>query len=150
MSTENTHEEEAPVEIQIAVETVEEVVPAVVADAVEVVEAPAVVEVAKPAAVVEDRSAVVSGADKDEVLLAACIYKNPRARKSLSIHHLQRRLAALGYAEAYADKDGWYGDLTKNAVTAFQTDNGLEVTGLADAETLHAIFDGDGNVTVVA
>lgn len=146
MNTENTHEEEAPVETQPAVESVEEVI-SDAASAVE--ELKAEVKVARPA-VIEDRSAVVSGADKDEVLLTSCVYKNSRARKSLSIHHLQRRLAVLGYADAYADKDGWYGDLTKNAVAAFQSSCGIEATGFVDAATLHAIFDGDTNVIVIA
>lgn len=91
---------------------------------------------------------VVSGADKDEVHLKQCVYKNPYARKSLTIHHLQRRLAELGYDEAAADRDGWYGDLTKAAVAAYQKDNKLDGNGVMNAKTFEAVFAGDPNVRV--
>jgi peptidoglycan hydrolase-like protein with peptidoglycan-binding domain len=91
---------------------------------------------------------VVSGADKDEVHLKQCVYKNPYARKSLTIHHLQRRLAELGYDEAAADRDGWYGDLTKAAVAAYQKDNKLDGNGVMNAKTFETIFAGDPNVRV--
>ena len=96
-----------------------------------------------------ERSAVVSGADKDEVRLSACVYKNMYARKSLSVHHLQRRLAVLGYNNAAADKDGWYGDLTHAAVASFQADKNLDGAGHMNAATLEAIFAGDPYCTVV-
>lgn len=93
--------------------------------------------------------AVVSGGDKDDVFLANCVYKNVYARKSLTVHHVQRRLVDLGYKEAYADKDGWLGDLTKLAITNFQKDSGLNATGKMDAVTFTKLFDGDDNVNVV-
>ena len=100
---------------------------------------------------VEDTEAahVVGLGDKDEVLLAQCVYKNMYARKSLTVHHLQRRLAELGYGDASADLDGWYGDLTKESVRQYQGDNNLEATGVMDAETFKRIFKGDPNVMVV-
>ena len=101
---------------------------------------------AKPKA--SSRSAVVSGEAKDEVFLANCVYKNVYARKSLTVHHLQRRLVELGYKEAYADKDGWLGDLTKLAITNFQKDKGLNATGQVDADTFKKIFEGDSNVNI--
>jgi hypothetical protein len=91
----------------------------------------------------------VSGNDVDEVLLANCIYKNVFARKSLSVHHLQRRLIELGFKEADADKDGWLGDETVAAIKKFQASKGLDVTGSVDATTLTKIFEGDHNVHVV-
>jgi peptidoglycan hydrolase-like protein with peptidoglycan-binding domain len=91
---------------------------------------------------------VVSGKDKDDVFLKQAVFKNPRARKSLTVHHLQRRLAELGYSDAAADRDGWYGDLTKLAVQAYQKDNRIEPTGLMNAKTLEGIFNGDPNVRV--
>ena len=93
--------------------------------------------------------AAVSGAEKDEVFLANCVYKNVYARKSLSVHHVQRRLVELGYKEAYADKDGWLGDLTKLAITNFQKDKGLNASGSMDADTITKLFEGDNNVIVV-
>lgn len=91
----------------------------------------------------------VSGNDVDEVLLANCIYKNVFARKSLSVHHLQRRLIELGFKDADADKDGWLGDETVAAIKKFQASKGLDVTGSVDATTLTKIFEGDHNVQVV-
>jgi peptidoglycan hydrolase-like protein with peptidoglycan-binding domain len=93
--------------------------------------------------------AVVGTGERDDVLLSRCVFKSKVTRKSLSVHHLQRRLAELGYPDAGTDKDGWYGDLTRLAVSQFQTDRNLDGDGLVDAATLAAIFDGDQNVTVV-
>jgi peptidoglycan hydrolase-like protein with peptidoglycan-binding domain len=133
METENTPEEiNAATEIEVSAEEV-------VAQEV----------VAETKAVRAERSAVVSGADKDEVLLSACVYRNVYARKSLSVHHLQRRLAALGYNNADADKDGWYGDLTRDAVASFQADKNLKGDGHMNAATLEAIFAGDPYCIVV-
>lgn len=110
-----------------------------------VVEAPAVIEVPVPSA----PKAAVSGADTDEVYLANCVYKNTAARKSLTVHHLQRRLAELGYNEAMTDKDGWLGDETKTAIEKFQKDKGFEPNGMIDEATFIAIFKGDMNVVPI-
>jgi peptidoglycan hydrolase-like protein with peptidoglycan-binding domain len=91
---------------------------------------------------------VIGSADTDTVYLDKCVYKNMYAKKSLTVHHLQRRLNELGYTDAYSDKDGWYGDLTKSAVASFQAANNLEGDGLMNAATFSAIFAGDANVTV--
>lgn len=93
--------------------------------------------------------AVVSNKDVDDVVLANIIYKNLYARKSLSVHHLQRRLSELGYVDAVKDKDGYYGDHTKSAVAKFQTENKLEGEGMVNARTLLILFTGDPNVNVV-
>lgn len=124
----------------------------------ETVEAPIEVEeitapvsptpVTKPAAH-SNPSAVVGTGTRDDVLLSRCVFKSAATRKSLSVHHLQRRLAELGYPDAGSDKDGWYGDLTRMAVGFFQADRKLAGDGIVDAATLAAIFDGDSNVTVV-
>ena len=94
-------------------------------------------------------SEAVSGEDVDNVLLANCVYKNIYARKSLTVHHLQRRLIELGYKDADADKDGWLGDETVSAISKFQADKGLEATGLVDADTFIKIFEGDVHVNVI-
>lgn len=114
--------------------------------------APAPAPKAKAKVREEDTEAthVVGLGDKDEVILAQCVYKNIYARKSLTVHHLQRRLAELGYGDASADLDGWYGDLTKESVRQYQGDNNLEATGVMNADTLKRIFNGDPNVLVVA
>jgi hypothetical protein len=94
-------------------------------------------------------SQAVSGDDVDDVMLANCVYKNVYARKSLTVHHLQRRLIELGYKDADADKDGWLGDETVASIKEFQADKGMDVTGSVDADTFTKIFEGDVHVRVV-
>ena len=91
--------------------------------------------------------AVIGNADSDEVFLSKCVYKNKYARKSLTVHHLQRRLTELGYRNAVSDRDGWYGDLTALDVAAFQAANALDGEGQMNAATFEAVFAGDHNVT---
>lgn len=109
-----------------------------------VVAAPAVSQDAPPSAY-----AVVSGEDQDPVYLKRCVYKDLTRKKSLSVHHVQRRLAEWGYPNANLDKDGYYGDHTVAAVQQFQNDHGLEGDGMMNSSTLKAIFSGDPNVRVV-
>jgi len=100
--------------------------------------------VAKPA-----EKHVVGTGDTDDVYLAKCVYKNIYERKSLTIHHLQRRLEELGYKDVIGDRDGWLGELTMISVEKFQQDKGLAATGKVDADTFMKIFEGDTNVNVV-
>lgn len=135
------------VEEPVVVEAVEPVIEAVVEEPQPVIpaqpEQPVVVEpVAQPVAGI-----AVSGNDVDEVYLAKCVYKNKFERKSLTIHHLQRRLDELGYPDAGSDKDGYLGDLTQLAIEKFQEANGLPV-GKIDAATFEKIFQGDPHVRV--
>ena len=132
----------APAPIEEAPAPVEVIEPEPVAVAAPVLEEP------KPAKPKASSRHVVGNGEKDEVFLSNCVYKNKFARKSLTVHHLQRRLSELGYNEAYADRDGWLGDLTKLAVTKFQSDKGLKATGDVDADTFTKIFEGDNNVEV--
>jgi hypothetical protein len=94
-------------------------------------------------------SQAVSGDDVDDVVLSNCVYKNVYARKSLTVHHLQRRLIELGYKDADADKDGWLGDETVASIKKFQADKGMDVTGSVDADTFIKIFEGDQHVNLV-
>jgi peptidoglycan hydrolase-like protein with peptidoglycan-binding domain len=121
-----------------------------VSDAGEAVEAPKTKK--KPAAPKRRPSPggqAVSGQDVDDVSLERIVFKNVFARKSMSVHHMQRRLAELGYADAYTDKDGWYGELTMMAVAAFQADEGIAGDGIANRATLDALFYDDPNVRVI-
>ena len=93
-------------------------------------------------------SHVVSGNETDNVLLSSCVYENMYACKSLTVHHLQRRLVELGHSAAGLDKDGYYGDLTRVAVAEFQAKEGFESTGVVDGPTMEAVFKGDPNVKV--
>jgi len=54
---------------------------------------------------------------------------------------IERRLAALGYMDAAADRS--FDDYAVNCLRAFQTDAELEVTGTADRATMDALFDGE-------
>lgn len=93
--------------------------------------------------------AVVGGGNVDDVFLSKIIYKNIYQKKSLSVHHVQRRLNERGYNKAYLDKDGFYGDLTKSAMEQFQKDNGIEGNGMPDLATLNLLFENDSNVRVM-
>lgn len=147
MDNENIEEvaaavEDVPAEEPVVV--VEEPTPA----PVEPEPAPVVVpvEVPQPEPVVAH--AAVTGA-MDEVYLSKCVYENKYERKSLTVHHLQRRLEELGYKDVVGDKDGWLGELTMMSVNKFQSDKGLEVTDKSiDSNTFSMIFAGDVNVNV--
>ena len=85
--------------------------------------------------------------ETDEVFTSRLVF-GATARKSLSVKHLQRRLAELGYPEAASDVDGYAGALTQSSVSKWQEANDFEV-GALTAEQAKAIFDNDSNVTVV-
>lgn len=152
-----SNEEVQPVEeVTPAVEAVVEEVHAVT-EAPAVVEAPAVEEAPAPAVKPRKKNAeavsgagiVVSGADADDVLLSKCVFKNKAARKSLSVHHVQRKLASLGYNDAATDKDGWYGDNTLLAVAAYQKACGIAGDGLMNAATLESLFADESFINVI-
>ena len=129
---------EVVVEVPVAVEPTPEPTPIAVEE-----------PKAKPAPAAKKNPAnIASGNNADDVYLANCIYKNKFARKSLTVHHLQRRLNELGYKDAYSDKDGWLGDLTRLAIESFQKDKGLNATGDVDADTFTKIFEGDPHVII--
>lgn len=150
-------------------EVVEEVVATPAEPVAEVVEVePVVEEEVKPSVTVNPKSkgampipaamvtlpepagpAVVSEGLVDPVHLSKAIYKNNLAKKSLTVHHLQRRLNELGYASAYGDKDGWYGDGTQIAIDLFRADQKIKATGQIDKDTFLAIFKNDPNVDPV-
>ena len=153
-------------EPELTPEVVEEVVATPAEPVVEVVEVePVVEEEIKPSVTVDTKSkgvmpipasmvalaepagpAVVSDGLVDPVFLSKAIYRNNLARKSLTVHHLQRRLNELGYSVAYGDKDGWYGDGTQMAIDSFRADKKIEATGQIDKDTFLAIFKNDPNV----
>lgn len=92
--------------------------------------------------------AVVSGKNQDDVHLSKAVYKNAARKRSLTVHHIQRRLVEWGYYDAYLDKDGFYGDKTHQSVIQFQDRVGILATGEMDAETMTKLFEGDTNVIV--
>lgn len=105
---------------------------------------------AKPKPKPREPYAVVGRGDTDEVLYSRAVpLERAKTRKSLTVHHLQRRLAELGYPEAGADLDGRWGALTGRAVAAWQKDAGHEATGDLTQEQFAEIFSDDINVTIV-
>lgn len=92
--------------------------------------------------------AVVGLGETDIVKVSSIVYRNEAARKSLSVHHLQRRLGELGYEDARKDKDGYFGPLTRRAVALFQEQNKLEPNGEVSLVTLKKLFKDDPNVDV--
>ena len=58
----------------------------------------------------------------------------------LNVYALQKRLKQMGYF--HGECTGSYGDLTQQAVTLFQRENGLEESGSADPATWVAIYSG--------
>lgn len=57
-----------------------------------------------------------------------------------NVHAMQQRLFDLGYIDDDENVTGYYGDITKTAVKAFQKNSGIEETGTADNKTLVALF----------
>lgn len=67
--------------------------------------------------------------------------KLSKGSKGEAVMKLQTRLTALGYMDSEIDGD--YGTKTKTAVQLFQKDAGLEVTGIADAQTQERLYAPD-------
>ena len=63
-----------------------------------------------------------------------------------AVRKVQKRLIKLGYLEGSADGD--YGNMTKNAVKAFQKRNGLSVTGSVNSKTLAKLNSSDAKKAV--
>jgi peptidoglycan hydrolase-like protein with peptidoglycan-binding domain len=59
--------------------------------------------------------------------------------KGKDVKHVQQSLLSLGYELPKYGADGIYGPETRMAVTAFQEDNGLSVTGTVGPKTWSAI-----------
>lgn len=104
---------------------------------------------AKPAASKIARNAVVGAGDTDSVMYSkARAPKGNESRKSLTVLHIQRRLAEEGFSEAASAPGGRYEALTTNAVRAYQTSITAEPTGTLTREQFADLFEGDHNVTV--
>lgn len=56
---------------------------------------------------------------------------------------MQQRLFDLGYVSDKENITGYYGEISKKAVTEFQKKNGIKETGIADNATLVKLFSSD-------
>ena len=87
------------------------------------------------------RALYSSNAAKSSSPVASVGVKLQQGSEGDAVRALQKRLKTLGYLKESAD--GSYGEKTKAAVLAFQTNNGLKATGIAGTDTLDAIYSQD-------
>ena len=73
---------------------------------------------------------------------AKMVHKSLFEHNSRSVGVTQIRLIELGYAQAGADKRGYLGDPTLEAIKEFAEDNGLEANDLTNEALVKAIFQG--------
>lgn len=104
---------------------------------------------AKPTTAPIARDAVVSGGETDPIFYSKAKVPGPtEGRKSLTVLHIQRRLAALGFTEAASSPGGRFDALTTSAVRRYQETLGDEVTGVLTRDQFEGLFKDDPNVTV--
>ena len=84
------------------------------------------------------RALYSSNAAKSSTPVASVGIKLQTGSEGESVRALQRRLRTLGYLSDSVD--GTYGEKTRAAVIAFQTNMGLTVDGIAGTDTLNAIY----------
>ena len=93
--------------------------------------------------------AVIGTGDTDPIAYSkAKVPGRTESRKSLTVLHLQRRLAEEGFAEAASAPGGRYETLTTRAVSQYQESIKAEPTGVLTREQFAKLFEGDPNVTV--
>lgn len=63
------------------------------------------------------------------------------------VRAVQKRLLALGYSLGSYGADGDFGNATKSAVRAFQSDNGLDADGIVGKQTWEALFGSEPEPT---
>lgn len=63
--------------------------------------------------------------------------------ENANVKAMQKRLYDLGYVEDADNVTGYYGDVSKKAVSDFQKKNGIKSTGNADNKTLVKMFEQD-------
>jgi len=93
--------------------------------------------------------AVTTSGDCDDIYLSKMIPNNIHAIRSLSVFHLQRRLADWG-CQCLDENEGFYGEGTINAVKKFQDMKGFDATGIVTYDMLVELFTGDNNVCLHA
>lgn len=92
--------------------------------------------------VVDPKSVPTVLTSGDRVSRAKLQYKNVFEHNSYSVVVTQTRLVELGYAEAGADKRGYFGDGTLTAISKFAKDQGLGQVDIQDEALVKAIFAG--------
>lgn len=76
-----------------------------------------------------------------EVKVSALTYSATR-KNSASVAALQSQLAVCGYSVVRADLSGWFHDNTREAVSQWQADQGLDVSGTCTYGDMEFLFHG--------
>jgi 3-oxoacyl-ACP reductase-like protein len=105
--------------------------------------APTPASISKPKRKPVPAAAPASAIGDVTVSMAALVY-HARSRNSASVAAVQDRLNELGHADARGDIRGWLSDGTVKALSDFQREIGLSVTGKADRDTVEALMKGTG------
>lgn len=87
--------------------------------------------------------AVVGGGKRDTVLATV----DAGSGKSLSVHHIQRRLAERGHSSVFRDRDGFWREGTTDALNDYVEAQKLD--GSDRLAVLKSLFENDDNVEVV-
>ena len=95
-------------------------------------------DAAQPASAGSPSASSDSAASDDSAEAQAALSEGARGE---AVEQLQARLIELGYLSGAAD--GIFGAQTQSAVALFQSLNGLDVTGVADARTTARMSDAD-------
>jgi peptidoglycan hydrolase-like protein with peptidoglycan-binding domain len=104
---------------------------------------------AKPAKRKIAHNAVVGGGDTDPIVYSKARVPGPtEGRKSLTVLHIQRRLADEGFPDAASAPGGRFEALTTRAVSLWQESRKEPATGVLTREQFEALFEGDPNVTL--
>ena len=94
------------------------------------------------------KDSVVGAGDTDTVAYSKARPPRPtEGRKSLTVLHIQRALAAEGIPAPAPS--GRYDNATRESVISYQARLGDEPTGLLTRDQFRALFEGDPNVTVL-
>ncbi|UVG35087.1 hydrolase [Microbacterium phage Cece] len=105
---------------------------------------------AEPAARVIAHNAVVGAGDTDTIHYSKARVPGPtEGRKSVTVLHIQRRLADEGFSEAASAPGGRYEALTTLAVSKYQESLGAEPTGVLTRAQFEELFRDDPNVSLV-
>ena len=103
---------------------------------------------AKPAVVPATPNSAVSSSGVDTIYYSKAIPAGKNGpRNSLTVQHIQRRLAEHGYTEAWSETR--YGALTESSVHLFQNSRNEDETGVLTRAQFQALFSGDQNVSLV-
>lgn len=101
---------------------------------------------AKPATRKIAPGQVVGSGETDPIKYSSA--KPSWQRKVLTVLHVQRALAELGFSEASSSPGGTYDALTRSAVSKYQASLGEAETGVLTRDQFAALFEGDPNVDV--